>query len=81
MNRIVHCLFLNKKSEGLDFQCYPGSLGKMIYKNISKIAWEQWKKKQTILINEKKLNMLNKSDQIFLERKMIDFLFKKQIKI
>lgn len=77
MKRIIYCLFLKKNTEGLDFQCYPGKLGKIIYENISKKAWEQWKEKQTILINEKKLNMLNKSDQTILETEMKRFLLKK----
>lgn len=77
MTRIIYCLFLKKYDEGLDFQCYPGKLGKIIYENISKKAWEQWKKQQTILINENKLNMLKTHDQKTLEVKMQSFLFKK----
>ncbi|GAB7259039.1 hypothetical protein DZJ_39620 [Dickeya ananatis] len=47
-------LFLQRDAEGLDFQLYPGELGKRIYNNISKEAWAQWQAKQTMLINEKK---------------------------
>lgn len=78
MTRIIYCIFFNKYAEGLDFQCYPGQLGKTIYNNVSKTAWEQWKHKQTILINENKLNMLNESDRIMLEQEMKHFLFKKK---
>lgn len=77
MTRIIYCLFLKKYAEGLDFQCYPGKLGKIIYENISKEAWKQWKNQQTILINENKLNMLNQSDQAILEKEMKYFLLKK----
>ncbi|ADP66930.1 hypothetical protein CWQ_02940 [Buchnera aphidicola str. TLW03 (Acyrthosiphon pisum)] len=28
MNRIIFCTFFKKKSEGQDFQSYPGKLGK-----------------------------------------------------
>lgn len=77
MARIIYCIFLKQYSEGLDFQCYPGQLGIMIYEKISKKAWEKWKIQQTILINENKLNMLNESDRIILEAKMKRFLFKK----
>lgn len=76
MTRIIYCAFLKQYTEGLDCPCYPGQLGKIIYKNISKKAWEMWKNKQTILINENHLNMLNKSDQSILELEMKNFLFK-----
>lgn len=54
MSRTVFCARLKKEGEGLDFQLYPGELGKRIFDNISKEAWAQWQHKQTMLINEKK---------------------------
>lgn len=75
MARTVHCVYLQKEAEGLDFQLYPGELGKRIFDNISKEAWGLWQKKQTMLINEKKLNMMNVDDRQFLEAQMTDFLF------
>ncbi|QCI20094.1 MAG: oxidative damage protection protein [Buchnera aphidicola (Brevicoryne brassicae)] len=81
MPRIIFCTFLEKKSEGQDYQSYPGELGKKIYNQISKTAWKQWIIKQTILINEKKLNMCNINDQEEIEKQMKLFLFKKTEKI
>ncbi|MCU8030649.1 oxidative damage protection protein [Shewanella sp. SM73] len=75
MARTVNCVYLNKKADGLDFQLYPGDLGKRIFDNISKEAWGLWQKKQTMLINEKKLNMMNVDDRKFLEEQMTSFLF------
>lgn len=75
MARIVNCVYLNKEADGLDFQLYPGDLGKRIFDNISKEAWGLWQKKQTMLINEKKLNMMNIDARKFLEEQMISFLF------
>ena len=57
MARIVFCEYLKKEAEGLDFQLYPGELGKRIFDSVSKQAWSEWIKKQTMLVNEKKLNM------------------------
>ncbi len=59
MSRTIFCTFLQREAEGQDFQLYPGELGKRIYNEISKEAWAQWQHKQTMLINEKKLNMMN----------------------
>ena len=75
MARTVNCVYLNKEADGLDFQLYPGDLGKRIFDNISKEAWGIWQKKQTMLINEKKLNMMNVDDRKFLEEQMTSFLF------
>lgn len=77
MTRIIFCTFLKKKSEGQEFQAYPGELGKKIYNEISKKAWKKWMIKQTILINEKKLNMFNYEDRKKIEEYMKLFLFNK----
>jgi Fe-S cluster biosynthesis and repair protein YggX len=75
MGRTVHCEHLKKDGDGLDFQLYPGDIGKRIFDNISKEAFALWQKKQTMLINENKLNMMNATDRKFLEDKMVAFLF------
>ncbi|MDC2825745.1 oxidative damage protection protein [Rodentibacter pneumotropicus] len=75
MTRIVFCEHLKKEAEGLDFQLYPGELGKRIFDSISKQTWGEWIKKQTMLVNEKKLNMMNTEHRKLLEQEMINFLF------
>lgn len=75
MSRTIFCTFLQRDAEGQDFQLYPGDVGKRIYNEISKEAWGEWMKKQTMLINEKKLNMMNVDDRKLLEEEMIKFLF------
>ncbi|HIE4392645.1 TPA: oxidative damage protection protein [Serratia liquefaciens] len=75
MSRTIFCTFLQRDAEGQDFQLYPGEVGKRIYNEISKEAWAEWMKKQTMLINEKKLNMMNVDDRKLLEAEMFKFLF------
>ncbi|AFA40940.1 iron-sulfur cluster protector protein [Wigglesworthia glossinidia endosymbiont of Glossina morsitans morsitans (Yale colony)] len=77
MKKKFFCTFLNQTSEQLDFPPYPGALGIRIHNHISKEAWKIWQNYQTVLINEKKLNMININDRKLIEKKMIDFLFKK----
>ena len=72
MVRTVFCEYLKKDAEGLDFQLYPGELGKRIF---SKQAWGEWIKKQTMLVNEKKLNMMNAEHRKLLEEEIVNFLF------
>ncbi|MFI8417946.1 oxidative damage protection protein [Serratia sp. NPDC078593] len=75
MSRTLFCTYLQREAEGQDFQLYPGEIGKRIYNEISKEAWAEWMKKQTMLINEKKLNMMNPDDRKLLEAEMVRFLF------
>ena len=75
MSRTVFCEYLNKEAPGLDFQLYPGDLGKKIFNSISKEAFALWQAKQIMLINEKKLNMMNPEHRQFLEAQMEAFLF------
>lgn len=75
MSRTVFCQRLQKDAPGLDFQLYPGELGKRIFDNISQEAWGEWQKKQTMLINENKLNMMDPEARKFLETQMQAYLF------
>jgi len=73
--RTIFCTHLNKDADGLDFQTLPGDLGKKVFNSISKEAWGMWMSKQTMLINEKKLNLMNPEDRVFIEKTMVEFLF------
>jgi Fe-S cluster biosynthesis and repair protein YggX len=75
MSRTVFCSYLKKEAPGLAFQLIPGELGKRIFDNISQEAWSIWQKKQTMLINEKKLNLMELNDRKFVEESMLAFLF------
>lgn len=61
--------------EGLDFQPFPGELGKKVLENVSKEGWKQWMGHQTVLINEYRLSSLDKKAQSFLKEEMQKFLF------
>ena len=52
MARTVQCVKLREEAEGLDFPPLPGDLGKRVFENVSKPAWQQWLAHQTMLINE-----------------------------
>lgn len=75
MGRMVQCKYLKKEAEGLDFSPYPGELGKRIWENISKEAFELWKKHQTMLINENRLNLADARGRQYLARQMEQFFF------
>lgn len=73
MSRMVFCRKYQQQLEGLDKPPYPGPKGQDIYENISKKAWQEWTKQQTMLINEKHLNMMNAEHRKFLQEEMTKF--------
>lgn len=75
MARTVHCVLLKKDADGLDFPTYPGDLGKRIYENVSKEAWAQWLKHQTMLVNENRLNLADARARQYLARQMERYFF------
>ena len=72
---MVKCIKLGREAEGLDFPTYPGELGKRIFENVSKEAWQQWIKHQTMLVNENRLNLADQRSRQYLARQMELFLF------
>jgi Fe-S cluster biosynthesis and repair protein YggX len=75
MARTVQCIKLQKEAEGLDFPPYPGELGKRIYENVSKEAWQAWLKHQTMLVNENRLNLADVRARKYLATQMESFFF------
>jgi Fe-S cluster biosynthesis and repair protein YggX len=75
MPRTVRCVLLGIEAEGLDYLPYPGELGKRIYENVSKQAWQQWLAHQTTLINEYRLSPIEPKARKFLEQEMEKFFF------
>ena len=75
MARTIQCILLKKEAEGLDFPTYPGELGKRIYQSVSKEAWQQWLKHQTMLVNENRLNLADARARQYLARQMENYFF------
>lgn len=75
MTRTVHCIRLKREAEGLDFPPYPGELGKRIFDNVSKEAWQAWIGHQTMLVNENRLNLAESSARKYLAEQMERFFF------
>lgn len=75
MTRTVQCVLLKKEAPGLDRPTYPGPLGARIFENVSKEAWAQWVKHQTMLINEYRLTPVDPKARKLLETEMEKFFF------
>ena len=75
MTRTVNCVVLRKEAEGLARVPWPGELGKRIYENVSKEAWQQWLRHQTMLVNENRLNLADPLARKYLAEQMEKHFF------
>ncbi|MCG8046412.1 MAG: oxidative damage protection protein [Candidatus Thiodiazotropha endolucinida] len=75
MSRTVQCVRLKREAEGLERPTYPGELGQRIFDSVSKEAWQEWLRHQTMLINENRLSPVDPNARKFLEQQMEQFFF------
>lgn len=75
MARMVNCIKLGREAEGLDFPPMPGELGKKLWENVSKEAWAQWLKQQTMLINENRLSLADPRARKYLQEQVEKHFF------
>jgi Fe-S cluster biosynthesis and repair protein YggX len=75
MARTVNCIKLGHEAEGLDRPTYPGPLGQRIFEQVSKAAWAEWLKQQTMLVNENRLNLADARARQYLARQMEKHFF------
>ena len=75
MARMVNCVKLGREAEGLDLPPIPGELGKRVFENVSKEAWQQWVRHQTMLINENRLNLMDARARKYLAEQMERYFF------
>lgn len=73
MSRTVFCRRLQQELPGLEKAPFPGPKGQDIFDNISKQAWDEWMAHQTRLINEKRLNMMDMTNRVYLQEQMQRF--------
>ncbi|MBI4289943.1 MAG: oxidative damage protection protein [Betaproteobacteria bacterium] len=75
MARMIRCVKLGREAEGLDMPPYPGELGKRIFDNVSKEAWQGWIRHQTMLINENRLNLADARARKYLAEQLEKHFF------
>lgn len=75
MNNLIYCQKLKREEPALEYAPYPGQMGERILENISATAWQQWLERQTMLINEYRLTLIDPQAKTFLKEQMEKFLF------
>lgn len=71
--RTVYCRKFKDTLPGLARPPFPGPKGEDIYQHLSQKAWDEWQKQQTMLINERRLNLAQAEDRRFLQAEMDRF--------
>ena len=74
MSRMVMCRKYKKEMEGLVQPPLPGIKGQELFNHVSKQAWDEWMQHQTLLINEKQLNLLDMGARTYLAEQLENFL-------
>tara|TARA_B100001029_G_scaffold171523_1_gene168417 strand:+ start:516 stop:785 length:270 start_codon:yes stop_codon:yes gene_type:complete len=78
MTDTVFCRKYQEELPTMDRPPYPGSKGEEIFSTVSKKAWLEWLQLQTMLINEKQLDLSEKSARDYLNQQLENFLDNKE---
>ena len=74
-NRLVRCVKLQKELPALDEPPWPGELGRRIFENVSREAWQLWEERMTMILNEYRLMPWQKEAQKLVAAQMEEFFF------
>jgi Fe-S cluster biosynthesis and repair protein YggX len=74
MTRTVHCRKYAEDLPGLQAPPLPGPKGEELFQTVSQKAWSEWQTLQTMLINEKHLDMRDPQARKYLAAQREKFL-------
>ncbi|MDX5299260.1 MAG: oxidative damage protection protein [Gammaproteobacteria bacterium] len=74
MARRVFCRKYQQDMDGLDMPPMPGAKGQELFDTLSRQAWQDWLKHQTLLINEKRLNLMDPAARRYLLEQLDRFI-------
>lgn len=73
MSRTVFCRKYQQDLPALPVPPLPGPKGQDLYEHVSQKAWQEWLSYQTMLINEKQLNLMDMTARTYLAEQMQRF--------
>jgi Fe-S cluster biosynthesis and repair protein YggX len=73
MTDTVFCKKFKEELPALAVPPMPGKKGQELLSSVSQKAWDEWKSHQTTLINEKRLDMSNPDNRLWLMNQMDAF--------
>ena len=72
--KTVFCRKYKKDLPKMDRAPFPGEKGEEIFSSVSKQAWMEWLQQQTMLVNEKQLDLSKKESRDYLSQQLENFL-------
>lgn len=73
--RMVKCIKLQREMPGLEEPPFDNELGRRIYENVSQEAWRMWLEHLKMIVNEYRLNMVDREAQRMVRQYMEEFFF------
>jgi len=73
--RIVKCVKFQKELPGLDEPPFGNDLGQRIYASVSKDAWKLWLEHLKMIVNEYRLNLVDREAQRVVQQQMEEYFF------
>lgn len=74
MAKTVFCKKYQQDLEAMTLPPMPGAKGKELMETVSKKAWQEWLQHQTMLINEKHLNLMDPEARKYLGEQLERYL-------
>jgi Fe-S cluster biosynthesis and repair protein YggX len=69
-NHIVHCVKLQQDLPGLARPPFPNDIGRYVYENVSKEAWDQWLQESVRYINTYRVDLSSKEGTEFMLKQL-----------
>ncbi|OFW14083.1 MAG: oxidative damage protection protein [Acidobacteria bacterium RIFCSPLOWO2_02_FULL_59_13] len=79
--RMVQCVKLQRELPGLDEPPFDNELGRRIYENVSREAWAMWVEHLKMIVNEYRLNLVERESQRMVRQYMEEFFFGKGVEM
>jgi Fe-S cluster biosynthesis and repair protein YggX len=73
--RMVNCVKFQRELPGLDEPPFDSDLGQRIYQNVSKDAWKLWLEHLKMIVNEYRLNLIDRDAQRIVAQQMEEYFF------
>ena len=73
--RMVKCVKFQRELPGLDEPPFNNELGRRIYENVSKDAWKLWLEHLKMIVNEYRLNLVEREAQQVVRQQMEEYFF------
>lgn len=73
--RMVKCAKFQKELPGLDEPPFNNELGQRIFNSVSKDAWGLWLEHLKMIVNEYRLNLIDREAQRVVQQQMEEYFF------